>query len=170
MSEDMADDPRLKRLQNQQGSQSKAWEQTLEDMDAIADDRTAAGWDVVTVMAVHTDTVSRDMGEEDDFGLKHIIPDNHAERFTEAFDDGYTEYLAYGTDVDGYMFAVTELIDPEEERSILVANRYDMTRSRGMVQNAYDEGVLYSYFKTIDGTILGRFEHEEFEPLIKKPT
>lgn len=161
-------DPRVDRLQ-QQNEQSTAWKQTLDDMDAIAADRRADGWDVTTVMAVHTDTVSRDMGDSDDFGLKHILPNNHAERFTGVFDDGFTQYLAYGSAVEGNMFAVIEFLDPETERSLLIACRYDMTRSKGMITSAEDAGVLYSHFKTIDGTVLGSFEHEVYEPLVSKP-
>ena len=163
-------DPRLQRLRDPEGVQSEAWKRTLEDMEAIAEDRRDDGWDVVTVMAAHTDTVSRDMGDDDEFGLVHIVPNNHADRFSEAFDDEYTEYLVYGTDVDGFMFAVVELIDPDAERSILLACRYDMAREKGMVESAREEGVLYTHVKTIDGTTLGTFEHEAFEPLVSRPS
>lgn len=163
-------EPRMERLRDPEGVKTEAWKQTLADMEAIADDRREDGWEVVSVVAAHTDTVSRDMGDDDEFGLVHVVPDNHAERFSDAFDDGFTEYLVYGTDVDGFMYTVTELLDPEAERSILIANRYDMARERGMVASARDEGALYTHVKTIDGTKLGTFEHEEFEPLVSRPS
>lgn len=164
-------DPRTERLKDPQGAHSEAWKRTLEEMEAIAADRRDDDWDVVTVMAAHTNAVSRDMGDDSDFGLFHIIPNNHADRFVDAWDaDAFTEYLAYGKEVQKYMYLVTEFIDPEDERSILIASRYDTMLASGMVAAATDEGVLYTHVKTIDGTILGTFEHEEYGPLLGKPS
>lgn len=163
-------DPRMDRRRDPNGAQSKAWKQTLEDMEAIAEDRRNDGWEVVTIMAAHTDTVSRDMGDDDTFGLVHVVPNNYVDEFTDTYDsEEFTEYLAYGSEIDGRMFVVTELLDPETDRSILIASRYDMTRANGMVASAEEEGVLYTHLKTIDGTIIGTFEHEEYGPLVAKP-
>lgn len=165
-----APDPSSHRRRDPQGVQTEAWKQTLEETDVIAEQRRDDGWEVVTVMAAHTDTVSRDMGDDEMFGLVHVVPDNYVDEFTATFDsDEFTEYLAYGTEVDGFMFVVTEFIDPETKRSILLPSRYDMTLADGMVSSATDEGVLYTHVKTIDGTILGTFEHEEFAPLVSRP-
>jgi len=112
-------------------------------MEAIAEERREDGWDVITLTAAHTDTVSKDMGDHDDFGLFHVVPDNQAEEFVEWFDpDDFTEYLAYGTDVEGFMYIVTEFIDPESDRSILVASRYDAVLADGLAESAAEEGVL----------------------------
>lgn len=163
-------DPGSFRRRDPQGVQTEAWKQTLEDADAIAQERRDEGWEVVTIMAAHTDTVSRDMGDDDRFGLVHVVPNNYVAEFTDTFDsDEFTEYLAYGTEVDGFMFVVTELIDPETERSILIPSRYDIARAGGMITSAEDEGVLYTHVKTIDGTILGTFEHEEYDPFVSRP-
>lgn len=153
-----------------QAVQSEAWKRTLEERDAIAEDRRDDGWSVLAVTAAQTDPVSRDMREDDTFGLVHVIPNNDADELAETFDsDEFTEYLAYGRNVGGYMFLVTEFIDPEAKRSILVAGRYSLVRAEGMINSARAEDVLYTYFKTIDGTILGSFEHEEYEPLVGRP-
>lgn len=162
--------PASARRRDPQGVQTEAWKQTLEDMEAVAEQRRNDGWDVVTVMAAHTDTISRDMGDDDLFGLVHVIPNNYVDEFTDTFDsDEFTEYLAYGTEADGFMFVITEFIDPETERSILIASRYDMARADGMVASAADKGVLYTRVKTIDGTILGMFAHEEYDPFVSRP-
>lgn len=163
-------DMRIERQSDPAGAHSKTWKQTLEDMQAIADDRRSDGWEVTTIMAAHTDTVSRDMGEDDEFGLVHIIPNNYADAFTETFDaEAFTEYLAYGTELQKYFYLVTELIDPGHERSILIASRYDTLHAEGMVTSAKSAGVLYTHVKTIDGTILGTFEHESYGPLLGQP-
>lgn len=157
----------------QESPQTKAWERTLEEMDVIADDRLDDGWSVLTVIAAHTDTVGREMGQDDKFGLVHVIPGNFADELADTYDEeAFTEYLAYGRDVANSMFVVTEFIDAETKRSILVASRYDMAHPSAdrMVASAEDEGILNTYFKKIDGTILGTFEHEEYEPLITRPS
>lgn len=162
-----ARDPRTERRRDPTGAQTEAWKQTLEDMDAIARQRRDDGWDVLTVRAAQTDTVSRDTGDPDRFGLVHVVPDNDADEFAETYDeDAFTEYLAYGASIGGYVYLVTELIDPSTERSILIAGRYDLALARGLITAAREEGVLYTHCKTIDGTNLGSFEHEEYEPLL----
>lgn len=163
-------DPLRERVKDPDGAHSEAWAQTLEDMEAIADDRRDDGWDVLTVMAAHTDTVSIDMNEHDDFGLMHVLPNNHADDFEEMYDEEeFTEFLVYGSLIEGFMYAVTEFIDPADQRSILVASQYDLALAGGLYESVEQEGVLYSYLKTIDGTVLGTFEHEEYEPLLPVP-
>lgn len=147
-----------------------AWEQTLEEVDLIAKERREDGWEATVVMAAHTDTVSKDMNNHDRFGLMHVIPNNYVNKFVQQYDDSFTEYLAYGTSNNGVMYVVIDLIDPNAERSILVPCSYDMTMAHGMTESAAEEGALYSYFKKIDGEILGEFRHEEFEPLVTPPS
>lgn len=160
-------DPRIERRRDSSGARTEAWKQTLEDMHAVADNRRDEGWDVLTIPAAQTDTVSRDVGEDDRFGLVHVVPDNYADEFAQIYDaDAFTEYLAYGTSIGGYAYLVTELIDPSAKRSILIAGRYDLAFARGMITAAREEDVLYTHCKTIDGTELGTFEHEEYEPLL----
>lgn len=163
-------DPRDVNRRDPEGIHSDAWKGTLEDMETIADERREDGWEVVTALAAHTDTVSIDMGEDDEFGLVHILPNNHAEPFADLYDpDAFTEYLAYGTNVESFMYVVTELIDPDAERSILIASRYNVAFARGLVPSAEQEGYLPTRYKTIDGTVIGTFEHEEYGPLVDKP-
>lgn len=171
MNDDGIPDPRTQRRKDPTGEKRAAWKQTLEDQEAVAEDRRDDGWDVLTIVAAHTDTVSIDMGEHDDFGLFHIIPNNHAEEFTGWWDpDEFTEFLVYGNDVQGFMYAVIEFIDPDTERTILLACRYDMTRAQGLVASAEKEGVLYSRIKLVDGTVLAEFEYENYEPLVRNPS
>ncbi|MES3160914.1 MAG: hypothetical protein PPP55_05005 [Halorubrum sp.] len=149
---------------------TKAWERALEEAQMLVDDREADGWEATYVMSAHTDTVSKDMKDHDRFGLMHVLPNNFADRFTEAYDpDAFTEYLVYGTSVNGVMFVIIELIDPDGERAIVVPCSYDMTMGQGMSESAAEAGVLPSYFKTIDGEILARFDHDEIEPLVTPP-
>lgn len=165
---DVDKDPHKSRIESLPDVHLDAWEQALEDLEALADDRREDGWDVYTAIAAHTDTVSKDMGDHDRFGLQHVVPDNHADVFEDVYDESeFTEYLAYGQRVELYMYLVTEFIDTETRRTILVASSFDMAMPTGMVDNAREEDRLNSYFRTIDGTILGRYVHEEWEPLVE---
>ena len=164
------DDPAVRRRQSLGDEHTTAWEQTLDEAKLLADERRQNGWESTVVMSAHTDTVSRDMKDHDRFGLMHVIPNNHADTFTEWYDpETFTEDLVYGTSVNGVMFVAIELIDPEAERSIVVPCSYDMTRAHGMTESAAEEGALYSYFKTITGDTLGKFRHETVEPLVTPP-
>ncbi len=149
------------------GPKKEAWAQTLEEMSALAEDRREDGWDVYTLRASQTDPVTRDMRDHDRFGLMHILPKSDWQTITELYDeDEFTEYLVYGSKVSQRLFGVIEFIDPNRKRSIMLANSYALSRTRGLDANAEEAGVLYSYFKKIDGTIIGSFEHEEYEPLL----
>lgn len=160
----------VRRRESLSEGHTDAWEQTLKEARLLADERREDGWEAGMVMAAHTDAVSRDMNDHDRFGLMHVIPNNYVDRFTELYDpEAFTEYLVYGTAIDGVMYVAIDLIDPERERSIIVPASYDMTMAHGMSEAAAEEGVLPSYFKTIDGEILGRFDHKEIEPLVTPP-
>ena len=149
---------------------TEAWERTIEDLRAMGEQRREDGWEVVEVVTVHTSPVGRDHGSDDRFGLVHVVPDNHADAFTDAFERGeFTQFEAYRNEVDGYAFHVIELIDPDAELVVLLAGNYDLHRADGLVQSAVDEGATYTHAKTIDGTHLGSVRHEEYEPLLPDP-
>lgn len=164
-------DPQAERLKDPTGAQIEAWKQELEEMDLIAEDRREDGWEVLTIVAGHTNTVTRDGDEDGKYGICHIIPDNKAEEFVEFYDEEtFTEYLAYGRPMNAFMYLVTEFIDPTNERSVLIASRFDTRFAEDMVEDAKEEGVLYTHVQKLNGTVLGSFEHEEYEPLIGQPT
>lgn len=156
-----------KRLVNSSDAHNDVWEQVLEEMDDLAADRRDDGWEATTVMSVRTNTTSKETSRDGNWGLMHIVPNNFAERFEEAYDEeSFTEFLAYGRVYEGFVYLVTELIDPEDERSIFIASRYDTVWAGGMISNVKEEDVLYTHVRTIDGTVLGTFEHEDWEPLL----
>lgn len=149
---------------------TEMWGHVLEEAQRLRDERREEGWEAEVVMAAHTDTVSKDMKDHDRFGLMHIIPRNYADTFVEMYDEeAFTEYQAHGNEVQGVMYVIITLIDREGGRQILVPCEYDMTLADGMVKNATEEGMLFSYFKRVDGTILGKCGYEEFERLVSPP-
>lgn len=150
---------------------SQGWRMTNDDMQAIAEERREEGWEVFTMPAVHTSAVSKDMGDDPErFGLVHIVPDNYADDFVEAYERGsFPEYLAYRNEVEHSAFLVTEFIDPDSETILVLASRYDRRRAESMVNSAIEEGELYTHVHTLDGTHLGTFRHEEFGALVETP-
>lgn len=167
----LGDNPEPKELQaleQSSGVRGEAWEKTLEQAETLAETRREEGWDVFDVAAFHTDPVSPSMGDDEDrFGLVHVIPDNHADRVVELFEENdFTEYQVYGRTVSTYRFQITELLDPETEACLVIASAYERHRMDGLISAARDREVIYTHTKTIDGTPLGVVKHEEYEPFL----
>lgn len=161
------DDIQKARIESLDDAHSEAWNRTIEDMQALAAGREEDGWETYTAIAAHTDAVSSDQSDYRHCGLSHVIPNNHTDVFEDVYDDSeFTEFLVYGQPVETFMFLVTEFIDPDRERSIFVAGSYDPVRGANLPEYGEAHGVLSSYFRTIDGTILGSFDHERWEPLV----
>lgn len=155
------------RMQRRSKAVKEAWSRTNEEMKLVAEQRREDGWEAVSMPTVHTSPVSKSQGNDDRFGLVHVLPDNHAESFSDAFERGdFPQYEAYRNEIDGHVYLVTELIDPESETIILLASHYDFQLAKGMVTTALDEEILYTHVKTIDGTLLGSIEHDVFDPLV----
>lgn len=170
MSEYESTDPGMERLQAQSDVHIEAYKHLLSEQDELAADRENDGWDVLTLTSTHTNMLSTD-DERDWWGFSHIVGGSDAEAFEEFYDSNeFTEYLVYRRQVEGYMYLVTELLDPTNKRTVLIASRYDRQMAKGVINSAKSEDVLYTHVQTIDGTIVGSFEHEEYGPLIDEPT
>ncbi|WP_436923736.1 DUF7529 family protein [Halosimplex amylolyticum] len=138
------------------------WQRTLSDMEAMADDRESKGFETLTVPAGDTTTLTPDMGDDDSWGLSHIIPDNYAEDFEELYEESaFEETGVYQLESGGFVFLVTELINPSDEVVIFVAGSYDMRYSGGLVRTAMDRDEMYTHVKTLDHTLLGSFHHDD---------
>lgn len=166
---DIDEDPDVDGMERFAGKGSvlkRAWARTVEDMQATAEERREHGWDVTAIPAGDTGAVSRDDGSDDRFGIVHTIADNHAEEFAEAFDRGeFPRYEAYLNEVEGFVYLLTEFLDPESETVVMIAGQYERRHAAGALRSAEDEGACYTHVKTIDGTHLGSFRHEEYAPL-----
>jgi hypothetical protein len=158
------------RLRDETGVRSEAWKQTNEEMELLAEERRDEGWTVVTIPAVHTSIVTAEMGEGDEFGIEYVIPDNHVEAFTDAFDpEAVTEYQVYRTIANQNVFQVIELLAPEAGTAIMIAGMYELQHAGAFVKRAKAEGELYTFVRTIDGTRHGMLRHDEYEPLLPRP-
>lgn len=139
-----------------------AWKETLEDAEALADELEAEGWDVFHVAADQTAPEIPDGGETDRWGLVHVIADNFADGFESAFAAGdYPVYDVFRQEVDGSVFFVTLLRDPDAMTTILIAGNYRLLDARGLVRVARREEHVLTHVQTLDGTVLGSFRHDD---------
>lgn len=141
-----------------------AWRQTIEEMDAIAEQLEAEGWDVVAFPAGHTGPEAPDHGhDETRFGLTHVIPGNKVEPFLEAYESGsFEDYQVFQNEVAGRVFIVTVLEDQPTESAIIIAGSYEKRNARGLTRAAVEADAMYTHVRRLDGTDIGTFEHEDY--------
>lgn len=138
-----------------------AWEETIEDMKAMAAELEEDGWDAFYVAAGDTAPEYPDAGDTDRWGLVHVIPDNYVDGFTEAFEAGeFPEYDVFRQEASGELFGVTLLSDPDSQTAILVAWNVTLHEATPMVNKARNEGTLFTHVQTLDATVHGSFEHD----------
>lgn len=163
----MSQPPDDARIRQRSAAVNEAWEQTIEETELIAEDRRERGWEAITIPAAHTSPAGEPRDAEEQPGLVHIVPDNHADAFADAFESGtFPEFEVYRNEVEGNVFLVTELVDPETETVVLIRGRYDFSLAEGMISAAMETGAIYTHVKTIDGTLLGSIRHELVTPFV----
>lgn len=147
-----------------------AWAQTLSDMKALAAEREADGWDVVTVTAGDAGPETAAQGETETHGIVYVVPGNQAEDLLDAFEGReFPVYDVYRQVVDGRLFVVTELLDPDSETAILVAGNFWLHRAGALVREAREAEAMYTHLQKLDRTHLASFEHEGFEKFFPDP-
>jgi len=146
----------------------EAWQHTLEEMDALAEEYEAEGWDTTTVPAGHTAPESETAGDTDRWGFVFTVPGNYADDVQAVVAEGeFPAYDVYRNQAAEQVFLVVVYLDPPSESALLVAGSYQLAYSRTLNQRADAEGEVYSYLQTLDGTQLAAFRHgdpEKFFP------
>ncbi|WP_134672445.1 DUF7529 family protein [Halorussus marinus] len=149
---------------------SNAWQQTVEDMNAIAEDLEDEGWDVLTIPAGHTAPTNPDAGATDRFGLVHVVPGNKADDIEETVETGaFPQYRVFRKEMQGRVFMVTQLLDPEAEQAILIAGNFELRHAPGLVKTALEEEEMYTHLQKLDKTHLASFRHDEVEHFFPNP-
>lgn len=140
----------------------EAWQATLDEMRALAEDLESEGWEALAIPAGHTAPENPRSSDRDRFGLTHVVPNDEAETFDRLFEAGaFPEYEVYRNDIEGREFVLTVLSDPRREVAILIAGSYELRNAGGCVSAALDAGKMYTHVQLLDGTHLGSFEHDE---------
>lgn len=143
------------------------WAATLEELQALADERRTEGWDVLATQSGHTAPEPPDAGDTDQFGLVYVIPGDDADRLADLLADAaFDEFEAYRRTVDGTCFLVTELRDTERRQCVLVAGAYDVADARPLAAHAAEVGHLFSRFQRLNGTPVAEVRHDAYEKLL----
>jgi hypothetical protein len=142
-----------------------AWEETIEDMKAQAAQYGEEGWETHAVAALNTAAASKDQAAAADrgygWGLLHTIPDNYADEFADAIERcEFHEYDVYRQLMEGRVFHLVVLRDPEARVALFVAGNYRLQEAEGCIANAKAEGHLRTWLMTLDGTVVGTVRHE----------
>lgn len=157
--DDLETDPEARAAYAEQ--QKAAWQETLDDMEAMAEEREAKGWDTVTVTALDGAPKDSELDDRDRHGLVFVVPDNQAEDLEAAIEAGeFPRYDVYRAERSGEVFVVVEYLDPETETAILVAGTYELRYAAGMVEEGREEGETFTHYQTLDTTPVGSFRHE----------
>jgi len=157
--DDLETDPEARAAHLEQ--QKAAWQGTLEDMEAMAEEREAEGWDTVTVTALDGAPKDSETDDRDRHGLVFVVPDNQAEDLEAAIDAGsFPRYDVYRAEQSGEVFLVVEYLDPDTETAVLVAGTFELRYAAGTVAEAREEGETYTHYQTLDTTPVGSFRHD----------
>lgn len=158
-----------------------AWQRTIEEMRAIAEELDAEGWTVTTAGADHTAPEPPDAGPEGRYGLVHVVPSNVAEDVRGAIEraadgdavpgpdgedagrelDAFGRYEVFRKEVGNDVFQVTVLYDDDTETALVLAGNYELTYAEGLMRTAVERGEMYTHVRTLDGTTVGSFRHDD---------
>lgn len=135
------------------------WERTLSEMDALAEELEAEGWEVRSFPAGATGFETRADSEDEHFGAIFVVPGDVAEELREVHERGeFPRYQVYARSVSGRRFLVLRFEDPETETVVLVAASFAVEDARRLLPDVRETGVVYARFRTLDGTRVATFE------------
>lgn len=142
---------------------NEGWVQLLDEMEAMAADLEAEGWETLSMAAGDAAAVGPDDGHTDQHGYSYVVPGDDADRFEELFEpDGFPRTEVYRATTETHLFVLTVFLDPATEVAILVAGVLE--RETLVVCRRHAQETMYSHLLRLDGTHLGSFEHDDPEP------
>ncbi len=166
-NEPMAEQDHLVRTSN---VARDGWKRTLEDVEAMLNDRQAAGYETLFVPGANTAASAPDTGETDEWGLSYIVGSEKAEEFLAFYKEtDFDETAVYQAVSTGYAFVVTELIDHDTDHILFVAGSYQLRFAGPLVRTATERGEMQTHLRTIDGTTLAVIEHDDVDAFFPEP-
>lgn len=146
------------------GVLKNAWSETLDEMNAMADEYEAEGWEAIAVPAGDTAPRPPDIDDREYYGIVHVVPDNFADEIEEVLPDGeFDEYDVFRQEIDGRVFFVTEFRDRATETVIFVAGQYMMMDAVNLIGQVHEDGYVETYLKRLNEDVVAKFHHEEPE-------
>lgn len=151
------------RIRANSEAHASAWQESLDEMWALEEELREDGWETLATAAGHTGPVapSHDYGY---WGLAHIVPDSDAEAIEELVEGGeFSNYDVYRTEVNGRVFGVTVLLDPDGSTAILITNQFELRLAGELVAHTHEVGHVNTIVRYLDGTVVAEVRHEEPE-------
>lgn len=146
------------------------WEQTIQDMRAMASDRRGKGFETLTIPSGNTAPVSPSQGSGERLGFSHLVDRSDGEDFSEFYEAGsFDDTGVYQAADSGHIFLVTEHIDHGNELVVFIAGTFRIADAEPLVRAAMERGKLFTYVRKLDQTILGTFEHEDVSAFFPDP-
>lgn len=147
-----------------------AWTQTISDTMRMRAEREERGYEAVVIPAGDTTPIAPQDGDTDFFGFSYLAPDNKAKEFEALYENGdFTQFAVYQATSSGSTFIVTECIDEAAKRCIFISGAYQMMDAPQLVKAAVKRDQLHSRVRTLDGTVIGTFEHDDVSAFFPDP-
>lgn len=144
---------------------NEGWVALLDEMDAMAADLDAEGWETLSIPAGDAAAVEPDEGHTDRHGYAYVVPGDDADRFEELFEpEGFPKTEIYRATTPDHLFLLTVFLDPAAEVAILLAGVLERGSLDACRESARETGAMYSHLFRVDGTHLGSFEHDDTGP------
>ena len=164
------DDTDTDRLAQTAEQSRSGWTQAVADMEAMAADRAATGYETLTVAAGDTAPKAPDTGDSEEWGLTYVVPSNVADEFTALHARAdFEETGVYQADDGPNRFVVTECLDHDARIALFVAGTFRLRFATPLVETALDRGKMLTHVKKLDGTPLGSIEHDDPEAFFPEP-
>lgn len=140
-------------------ARKEAWARTLEEMQAMADQRREEGHEAVAVPAGDTGVATTDDGAG--IELVFVVPGNEADDVARLVEENpLATFDVYRRTVDDHVYVVVEYFD-EEGPSVFVAGAYRIGDAGNAVTAADDDATFYTHLRKLDRTPVARFEHAD---------
>jgi hypothetical protein len=148
----------------------EAWEQTIEDMHAMASAREdEQEWDPVVLEPTVTIADGPDTDRSEPYGFVHVVDEEDAEAVADAFGRcSFPRYEVYRNEVDDSVFFLTELQDTATRTTVLVPGRYELSAAETLVDEAIDQEELFTHVEGPDGERIGSVQHSGYEKFVPK--
>jgi hypothetical protein len=149
----------LERLAAGSDERKASWKQTLEETQALADQRRSNGREAVVVPAGDAGLQTVDDG--DGLELVFVIPGNKAEDVTRLVESNPLEaYDVYRRTVGEQVFLAAEYFDPDAA-SLFIAGAYKLQDAGNAVTAANDGATFQTMLRKLDGTPVATFNHAD---------
>ncbi len=141
------------------GDDGDAWERTLSEMDALAEELRAEGWTVRSAPAGATGVETRADRDTDRFGAVLVVPGDDAAAAEDAAERAaFPRCEVYARTAGDRHFTVLRFDAPENETCLLFAASFAVEDLRRLLPDVRDAGVVHVHIRSLDGSDAASFE------------